>query len=570
MKPLDRSGQSVILILCAAALVAGIGWKVFWFLTDDAYISFRYISHAHLGHGYVWNAPPFKPVEGYTSFLWVVLLDAVWRATGVAPPQAANPLALLFTLASLAIVARMVLRLTAAPARAPTRLPYLALALAGIVTNRTFLTWSSSGLETALFNALVIAWIYAGAFMRASFARRSLALSGCAAAIYLARPDGLLFAAATLPLVWLARPRDVRLRARHLASLAPLMLIVVHLIWRRSFYGAWLPNTYYAKYTGPWPASGWRYAASFLLEYVGWIWLTVAALVLVPRWPEWRAALRRELHARATAVSRRAEPGAAFVAAPGVLARTLVAAVVIAHALYYTFIIGGDHFEYRVYSHLVPLIFVALVWLLTLARVRMRTGALVFAATVLLALPVPWTHWALTHNLRTREATFQMRVPVAPHWPAPVRGYARVFDGLQDWLIERLVCVRHQEHRALQQLEIELYPSRAEGAVIGPAGHPVFAALAVGVPGWVMPNADIIDLWGLNDYVIAHTDPGPTPIRHMAHDRRPPAGYVESFQPNVFPAGSGRMQIKPRDPELTDAQIIANETRWRAWTNGRR
>ncbi len=558
MKPLDRSGQSAILLLCAAALIAGIGWKLFWFLTDDAYISFRYISNAHLGYGYVWNAPPFRPVEGYTSFLWVVLLDAVWRVTGISPPQAANPLALLFTLATLAIAARMVLRLTEAPRPARARLPYLALALAGIVTNRTFLTWSSSGLETAMFNFLVVAWVYAGAFMRASFARRSLALTGCAAAVYLARPDGLLFAAATLPLVWLAWPREAR--PRNLASLAPLALIVVHLIWRRSFYGAWLPNTYHAKYTGPWPASGWRYAASFLLEYAGWIWLILAGVVLVPRWPAWRAALRRELHTRAPAL----------VAAPALLTRTLVVIALLVHALYYTFIIGGDHFEYRVYSHLVPLIFVALVWLLDLARPRLRTGALVLASAVLLALPVPWSHWALTHELRTREATFQMRVPIAPHWPAPVRGYARVFDQLQDWLIDHVVCVRHQEHRVLQQLEIETYPSRAEGARIGPKGHPVLAGLAVGVPGWVLPNVDIIDLWGLSDYVVARADRIPTPKRQMAHDREPPAGYVECFQPNVFLVGPGRMQVQPRDPELTDAQIIACETHWRAWVNGRR
>jgi arabinofuranosyltransferase len=244
--------------------------------------------------------------------------------------------------------------------------------------------------------------------------------------------------------------------------------------------------------------------------------------------------------------------------------------VLLAHALYYTFIIGGDHFEYRVYSHLVPLVFVALVWLLNLARLRLRTGALALAAAVLLALPVPWTHWALTHDLRTREATFQMRVPIAPHWPAPVRGYARAFDRLQDWLIERFVCARHQEHRVLHQFEIATYPSRAEGARIGPAGHPVFAGLAVGVPGWVLPNVDIIDLWGLNDYVVARADPIPAPLRRMAHDRKPPDGYVECFQPNLFLAGPGRMQVYPRDPELTDAQIVACEARWREWTNGRR
>ena len=51
-----------------------IGWQTFWFLCDDAYIAFRYVSNSQFGWGYTWNPPPFRPVEGYTSFLWVVLL----------------------------------------------------------------------------------------------------------------------------------------------------------------------------------------------------------------------------------------------------------------------------------------------------------------------------------------------------------------------------------------------------------------------------------------------------------------------------------------------------------------
>jgi len=62
-----------IIMLGAFALYAG--WREFWFLTDDAYIAFRYASNALLDNGYVWNAEPFRPVEGYTSFLYVVTLE---------------------------------------------------------------------------------------------------------------------------------------------------------------------------------------------------------------------------------------------------------------------------------------------------------------------------------------------------------------------------------------------------------------------------------------------------------------------------------------------------------------
>ncbi|UCG61884.1 MAG: hypothetical protein JSV52_00925, partial [Candidatus Zixiibacteriota bacterium] len=73
-----RDRHILILLLLLAGIGLYIGWRKFWFLTDDAFIAFRYVSNSILGHGYTWNAPPFRPVEGYTSFLWVILLESVW------------------------------------------------------------------------------------------------------------------------------------------------------------------------------------------------------------------------------------------------------------------------------------------------------------------------------------------------------------------------------------------------------------------------------------------------------------------------------------------------------------
>ena len=92
------------------------GWRTFWFLTDDAFIAFRYVSNSILGYGWVWNPPPFQPVEGYTSFLWVVLLDGVWRVTGVQPPDSANWLSLGFGYATLFVGYSFARRMTLPPA----------------------------------------------------------------------------------------------------------------------------------------------------------------------------------------------------------------------------------------------------------------------------------------------------------------------------------------------------------------------------------------------------------------------------------------------------------------------
>ena len=88
-----------------------IGWPVFWFLTDDAFVAFRYTRNAHKGYGYVWNAPPFLLVEGYASFLWVAVLDIFWRVTGVELPDSANLISLFLSFGTLVICAAMIMRM---------------------------------------------------------------------------------------------------------------------------------------------------------------------------------------------------------------------------------------------------------------------------------------------------------------------------------------------------------------------------------------------------------------------------------------------------------------------------
>src|SRR5258707_14015428 len=108
LRRLNRQHILLFVILLAAGAGLYAGWRAFWFLTDDAYIAFRYVSNSRLGFGYVWNAPPFKPVEGYTSFLWVVLMDMTWRVLGVAPPDSSNVVSLSFAAGTLVLAAAMV------------------------------------------------------------------------------------------------------------------------------------------------------------------------------------------------------------------------------------------------------------------------------------------------------------------------------------------------------------------------------------------------------------------------------------------------------------------------------
>jgi|SRR5579859_567521 len=516
----------MILLAAGAGLFAG--WRAFWFLTDDAYIAFRYVSNSRLGFGYVWNAPPFKPVEGYTSFLWVVLMDVIWRVLGVQPPDSSNVVSLVFAAGTLLLTAAMVMRLRLAPALARYRLAFLALVLFGTLSNRTFLAWTSSGLETAMFNFWLTAWLFVALCWPGGSTRWLATLALLAAVMELTRPDGLLFLAATLFLIGLD---IIRRLASHtfqpvrLAALAPFVLTAGHLAWRLATYGQWLPNTYLAKYTGPWPDSGIRYLLSFIIEYSYWFWLVLAAVA--------GALLLRRMGAPLAlgpiALGRRwwAEPLQSSVV------QLVTIGTLAAHFAYYTFIIGGDHFEYRVYSQLVPLLLVSFVWLLNVLAARPGWALGLLSLSILAGLPIPWVHWVASQSRTTREDTFAMQLAVAPYFPAPVRPYVQVFDDLQEWLSHHAVGVRHQEHKIFLQYQFSTLPTREGGLLLSPEAQAIRIEGAVGAVGWVLPTVAILDTHGLNDIAIARNPPDPAAPRIMAHDRIPPTGYLDCFHANA-------------------------------------
>src|SRR5436189_992982 len=77
-------------------------WHYAGWMDDDAFISFRYAQNLAEGNGLVFN--PGERVEGYTNFLWVLLL-AAGDVLGAAPDVAAHGWSLLATVGLWALVA---------------------------------------------------------------------------------------------------------------------------------------------------------------------------------------------------------------------------------------------------------------------------------------------------------------------------------------------------------------------------------------------------------------------------------------------------------------------------------
>ena len=84
-------------ILSYAPWIALLGVLTYlsWFITDDAFIAFRYVRNFVEGHGPVFN--PGERVEGYSSFLWVLELAAIWKMFGLPSDDVARWLSVGYT-----------------------------------------------------------------------------------------------------------------------------------------------------------------------------------------------------------------------------------------------------------------------------------------------------------------------------------------------------------------------------------------------------------------------------------------------------------------------------------------
>ena len=500
---------------------------VTWFLTDDAFISFRYVRNLLNGNGLVFN--PGEYVEGYTNFLWILELTAIWGLFGVRPEQAAPGLSVVCTVGTIAAMLWWVARLPSLHHRG--LVAWMALGLLG--SSATFAVWTSGGgLETRQFTFfIVLAVICLGVHgnRRRGLLAASLSLAGAA----LTRPEGIMLAACCFG--WFAVQRILtagRLDRRDLLFLtAPFVaLVMVHFLFRYGYYGEWLPNTYYAKHVRPWYESGFRYLAAAALETGLYALMPLAFVALWQRWRRWRDTTY-----------------------------ALVLVCILAHMAYLARV-GGDLFEYRPLDFYWPLLMVpaaeAIAHLgsglsVRLGRIRrLSPGLGPRGCAVMLFVPVLFYSSAMQAVLllegdarRGREEAFWLPITLDEHnagWLLTAPGMPALvaisnelreqsiprFVGLRFALYRKAVNRRTQEWQPYETLQPGLIPDDA-----------VTAFASLGVSSYYLQDLKIIDIYGLTDTTVARNPVGrPNPERQMAHDRRPPEGYLQQRGVNFHPA----------------------------------
>jgi hypothetical protein len=268
------SRRATFWTIAGLAVVAALvqSWVLRW-ICDDAFISIRYAMHFVEGHGLVFNLDPNEaPVEGYTNFLWTLWLAlGLWLGcTGDAIETWGSVWGTLAHGGVVWLLAAIAWRHSGGRARVP-------IAACGYAAIHHAASLAPAGLETALFVLLLTAMLRACLRPGTAAAAFGLGLLGAAAAM--TRPDGAI-PVAMAGLFVLFDARWLRSWRPVLAYALPFLVVFVpYLLWRHSYYGFWVPNTFYAKSgSDPFVSAGWRYVVDFLLCY----WPLLLALAALP------------------------------------------------------------------------------------------------------------------------------------------------------------------------------------------------------------------------------------------------------------------------------------------------
>ena len=327
-----------------------------WYIADDAGISLAYARNLAHGFGPVLYAGA-PAVEGYSNPLWVAILTVASGlrldvGDGIVLLKVGGLLLGLATLVLTAVLSR-----TAYPEN--VEMQWLAPAILALWTPFTF--WSGAGLENPLYaGCLVAAAILQLRELTNPSSRPWSAVALLAVA--LARPEGCAFFAAFLAHRLLHAPPRTLDAVGHLAVWCAVFLagFSLFLLARHAVFGAWVPNTYYAKAGGRHlialayylsdPAdSGWQYVALFIRS--GWPVVFAACIsFLAPG--HWRS-------------------------------KTLIAAIVGGTCLYVVFV-GGDFWpQARFFTASLPFLAIAAQRGISIAAQRLPRGRRVAAAGLL-------------------------------------------------------------------------------------------------------------------------------------------------------------------------------------------
>jgi hypothetical protein len=329
------------------------------FMTDDAFISFRYAKNLVNGLGLVFNAG--EHVEGFTNFLWTMLV-ALGMRSGFDPVAFSTAAGIVFYLGTLALCALLSFRLYGNKAHAAVLLPLTTIALS---LHHDVNAYATGGLETAMFMFLVSA--AAATLLLTVSGRGTFAAGTLFVLLMMTRPDGIVFLIAALGYLFLTQPRWLQRCALLMAPSA--LFFLPYWLWRFGYYGYFFPNSFYAKSIDlPYYSQGLEYTFLFFKTY--YIFGLILILGAVLAW-------RLRSAARDTPVFALVKP--ALRPRDGKPHPLLLGLLLAGTYTLFIIRIGGDFMFARFFVPITPLLYLAMEHLIHLTANYPQRAALVAA-----------------------------------------------------------------------------------------------------------------------------------------------------------------------------------------------
>ncbi len=269
----------VLLATAVAAIPLALLVYRFHWLVDDAFISFRYVRHLAEGHALRFNIGESPPVEGYSNFLWVLVL-APFHKMGWEAPLVSRVISVA---CGFVLLWRTVRFVGVRMELDRVRLIVVAVFLA---TLPPLAVWSTSGLATmphALLAFLAFEFVVA-----APGGPRPIAGSLVCVLLILIRVDGMVWAAGFLALAgWIVLFQRGREGLGNWLVCAGVSFATVAglTVFRLAYFGLPLANTAYVKVgvSAMTLERGFKYVLNFVLTFPHVLAMIVAGAVLVER-----------------------------------------------------------------------------------------------------------------------------------------------------------------------------------------------------------------------------------------------------------------------------------------------
>jgi hypothetical protein len=243
---------------------------------DDAFISFRYAKNLADGHGLVFNVG--ERVEGYTNFLWTVIM-AAGMSVGFDPVDFSRILGIISFLGIVILLGFLSYRLYRKKNHEGTI--FIPITSICLLVHRDFQVYATGGLETSWVTLLAVIGF---AFLLLAGNRKYYFAAGLALIMAAAsRPDALIFY--IMGIVYLAFTGKNRLRNLILYLIPLILLYVPYWLIRYNYYGYPFPNTFYAKLGDmPYYSQGFRYLWLYFKTY--YVFLLVIPIIfwIIKRW----------------------------------------------------------------------------------------------------------------------------------------------------------------------------------------------------------------------------------------------------------------------------------------------